>query len=1254
MSNLTKDGYENGENSQGQKDIKKDLAFISTEITIPQELIDKWQNILDNLVDSFGFSYTAIMEVAKDHFHVLLTSHNPENPFVNGTKYSFGSGMYCETIIKTNQPLYIPKETARPGETEDQNDEDAYYGMPIHFDNGSCFGTLCIFDSGKKLEKESNRQLIGILASSIDNDLQLLFARQSDVLKAENEIKANNSLSKFVPGGIFSYSAEKDEQFSFISDNMLAFLGFTQEEFRNAFQNRFSNMVFWEDRNRVLSEINQQISRTPFDTVEYRIKKKDGDIVWVHDEGHIITDENGKRWFYVVIVDITDSINTKQKLILENQQLELIIQDLQRTVDKIPGGIRIFQKKNGKIICLNANQYYADMLGVNKNDLIGESFNDVELRIHPDDLKRHREETVTNLDKNHHSEGTYRFFIPKAGRYKWFHIEAILSAQADGNNLAYFHYSDVDELKRAEEEELNRQKQYELAVKGAHLAVWEYDISTQKMTVPEGENSAFAKERYGFKSNIVENVPECMLPMGVTESDRKKFLQMYDEIRSGHEYTTADIWFRKSPQDEPRCDRISYYTVKDSNGIPVRAYGVGIDITASMQEQLQFRHSIQAILSANPDALCTFQIDLTKNICYEGHGASEFVLNSLQSDTAEGLFDNAVKIIPNQEDKHIFSSVINRKQLLTDFESEKINQHVDYRRSDKDGKSFWVRTFVKLLKNPESGDIEGVIYSIDISREIQQKEIMRILTGEEYDLIALLNLDTETIEAIHLSDSLPQEYQSSFSATGDICSFSDMRKNGADSWVAAEERNNYLEGTSPEKIRQMLDKYGQYELTIRGNQKGKGPIYRKLKHYYLNEQKKSVLIIDSDVTQMYLQQQKELETEKALRLQATAANEAKSAFLSRMSHDIRTPLNGIIGMSYIAQKEKNPPQTADCLNKIDISSKFLLNLINDILDMSKAESKKIVLHPEPYPYEEFYEYINAVIKPLCAEKNQIFKMEANPPADVIPAFDKLHINQIIFNLLSNSVKYTPEGGTISYSAHFGKINEGMKIPVEIKVSDTGIGMSEEFQKKLFEPFAQEERSDSEKVRGTGLGLAIVKQMVDLMGGTISAQSKIGTGTTFSIHMVVDCVPREKASAEEHKNDGSGDTDILTGKHLLLCEDHPLNQEIARTILMEKGLIVEVAENGQRGIDYFSRSLVGFYDVILMDIHMPVMGGYEATEKIRKLPRKDAKTVPIIAMTADAFDDDIKKCLDAGMNGHIAKPINPEELFRMLTDILGSH
>jgi signal transduction histidine kinase/ActR/RegA family two-component response regulator len=385
-------------------------------------------------------------------------------------------------------------------------------------------------------------------------------------------------------------------------------------------------------------------------------------------------------------------------------------------------------------------------------------------------------------------------------------------------------------------------------------------------------------------------------------------------------------------------------------------------------------------------------------------------------------------------------------------------------------------------------------------------------------------------------------------------------------------------------------------------------------------------------------------------VKADKASAAKSEFLSTISHDLRTPLNGIMGMTYLAQQENNPPATKDYLQKIDTSSTFLLGLINDVLDMSKAESGKIELHLEPYPYSEFESYIQAVIRPLVESKKQTFSFGSEvlnqKETHLIPLVDKLRINQIYFNLLSNAVKYTPEGGHIRFTIQ-ERMLPSQTIEVTSRIQDDGIGMSPEFQAKMFEPFAQESQSNSSPGTGTGLGLSIVKKLVELMGGTIQCESHLHQGTTFTLVFNFPTADERKEKNQSQKPLDESTLAILKGKRVLICEDNALNQEITKRLLEKQGIHVLLAKDGQEGVTFFSQSEPNTIDLILMDIRMPKMNGYQATLAIRSLAREDAKKVSIIALTADAFTRDVAKADSYGMNGHLSKPIDPNLLYRAL-------
>lgn len=373
---------------------------------------------------------------------------------------------------------------------------------------------------------------------------------------------------------------------------------------------------------------------------------------------------------------------------------------------------------------------------------------------------------------------------------------------------------------------------------------------------------------------------------------------------------------------------------------------------------------------------------------------------------------------------------------------------------------------------------------------------------------------------------------------------------------------------------------------------------------------------------------------------------AKSDFLSRMSHDMRTPMNGIIGLTGLLLDKKNLPADAVAdLAKIDESAEYLLSLINDTLDMNKIESKKVTLNPETTDLQSFFMQIISIVIVSAQQKN--IKLE--PPGNhaVLPhvLLDRLRVQQIFMNVISNAIKFTPSGGTVEIRCNRAVVKDA-QVQISVAIKDTGVGISKEFLPKIFEPFEQENNTKVANYDGTGLGLAIVKNLVELMSGTITVESEENKGTCFTINLAFPVVNEEIVQAEPIDTPKN-----LEGKRVLLCEDHPLNRQIATRLLEKEGVLVEYAENGQAAVDAFNQSEPMYFDGILMDIRMPVMDGLTASKAIRALKHSDAETIPIIAMTANAFDEDVQKSKDAGMNAHLAKPIDPKLMYQTLFDFI---
>ena len=402
----------------------------------------------------------------------------------------------------------------------------------------------------------------------------------------------------------------------------------------------------------------------------------------------------------------------------------------------------------------------------------------------------------------------------------------------------------------------------------------------------------------------------------------------------------------------------------------------------------------------------------------------------------------------------------------------------------------------------------------------------------------------------------------------------------------------------------------------------------------------------------YVYQKSKAEEQKQKQLlmnaaeEADAANKAKSAFLLSMSHDIRTPMNAIIGFTNIALHQNKVSDIHDSLEKVQKSSNHLLSLLNDVLDFSRIESGKVTISPEPVDITQLTDNVQAIMNGLLYNRDLKFEVHREGLKNPYVLADVLRIREVLVNLLGNAVKFTKDGGEITLDISSYPGADEKHIITRYVVRDNGIGMSEEFQKKLFDPFSQEDYANARTLyKGTGLGMAITKKYVDMMGGSIAVESKKGAGSTFTVEIPLE-LPEQVIQSEQKQHLHRD----LTGIHVLMAEDNDLNAELATMILEDAGMIVTRASDGKEVVDLFKNQPRGTYDLILMDIMMPNMDGHQAAKAIRALgiERSDAVTIPIIALSANAFIDDIQESLDSGMNDHISKPINTEELIDTIT------
>ena len=555
----------------------------------------------------------------------------------------------------------------------------------------------------------------------------------------------------------------------------------------------------------------------------------------------------------------------------------------------------------------------------------------------------------------------------------------------------------------------------------------------------------------------------------------------------------------------------------------------------------------------------------------------------------------------------------------------------------------YVQFKVVLVETPDTRDITGILTVTDITETKIREKIFRQLSATNYDLVANINLLADSYEIVSGGDD-------NFSEEAGVLSeriFRIIQETVIDN---PQEKKFVADMLDSSRILERLKDRSSYSFAY-SIYNASGEIRTKnMIVSAIDMRLGRVCFIRSDVTDVVIAERKAKENlEKAL-TEAKKANRVKSDFLSSMSHDIRTPMNAIVGLTTLALANlNNPDKIKDYLHKISVSSQHLLSLINDILDMSQIEQSKIHLNHQTIHMDELINHISSILTSQAEHAGLQFQIEKGPFEHVRFSGDALRIKQILINLLSNSFKFTPEGGTVLFRVEELAAKESQHVRYCFTIQDSGIGMSEEFLSHLFEPFI---RSDHvSRVEGSGLGLSITKGLVDLMGGTICVQSKLQNGTTFQIELEFELV--ENDGQEQDKDSSDLQKEDLSGCHFLLVEDNEINSEILGELLQMRGATFTLKTDGLQAVNEFKQAKPGTYDAIFMDIQMPVMNVYEAAKAIRKLDHPDAKSVIILAMTANAFTEDVHASIEAGMNGHIAKPVDMKLLYNTISGMLKS-
>ena len=671
-----------------------------------------------------------------------------------------------------------------------------------------------------------------------------------------------------------------------------------------------------------------------------------------------------------------------------------------------------------------------------------------------------------------------------------------------------------------------------------------------------------------------------------------------------------------------------------------------LDRVRLREEQMSVRYDeLQSSLSyLTQDSLAVFRVDLTQDRVEARDG--ELYDSDRTAETFTALMESRRPYLVFRPDRD--EGLFRRDRLLDHFNAgHHTAEEICFIRRPS-GEMCFVKLEASLAMQPATGHVVAFITERNCNSEMIRQTIFHKTLAAEYEMIAAL---VHGQYSIVMGD--PEKNRELLDCA--VCREGDFFTCVRQSilpLVGEEDRDRVEEAMSLDRIRRELDRSEPYRVELSYYLDGEIR-YKCVTFYVVDREADFYLVMKSDTTQVRREEIARNEELAAALVQAERASAAKSTFLSQMSHDIRTPLNAIVGYTGLASREGvEPEQLREYLNKIDSSSQHLLALINDVLEMSRIESGRIDLDPKETDLCVLMDGVRDLFAAQMKSKSLDFFVDTEAVEDALVLCDGNRLNRVLLNLLSNAYKFTPEGGSVSVVlSQTGRPSSG-EGAYELRVKDTGIGMSPEFAERVFDSFERERTSTVSGIQGTGLGMAITKRIVDQMAGSIRLETTPGEGTEFIVSLTFPLIRRSGNVQEGGGEDPPNKNLDFSSMRLLLAEDNDLNREIALVVLGDLGFRMETARNGQEAVDILSASRPGDFDGVIMDIQMPVMDGYEASRAIRRLEDPALASVPIIAMTANAFAEDIRQAEEAGMNGHIAKPLDLEKMRETLAEVLG--
>ncbi len=678
------------------------------------------------------------------------------------------------------------------------------------------------------------------------------------------------------------------------------------------------------------------------------------------------------------------------------------------------------------------------------------------------------------------------------------------------------------------------------------------------------------------------------------------------------------------------------------------------DITEIRRSQHIFESQMKLLLQSIPEAQGILHFDLTADVCLSLNGAAKKNMSTFpKHETVNRTLRHLVSFIPDLAEREAMYEKFSREAMMASYEKGNVEISRDTISYFDDGSIRAARVNARLQMNPTNGHMEAILYGLDIGDEVKEKERYEARLREQITMFHALARDFLNVFLIHPDEN--QVYilkMDGFVVPGLVrgsttpyC-YDDVLCKYVESRVHPDDRAMIYELWQLPALQGKLKDAEEYEGNYRTLIDGETHYYRY--RFVRLEGSNQIIAGFQNIDSIIEGEKQKKETLAKALVAANQSNQAKTTFLNSVSHDIRTPLNAITGFTALAMNHlHDPDMVKNYLGKVTVASNHLLALINDVLDMSRIESGHIELEEKPVSLTHIYQDLETIIQNDIKAKGIHFFGEMKDIAHPTVLLDPMRMKKVLLNILSNAAKFTPEGGEIHFSIEeIGDDADGKGL-YQFHIRDTGIGMSKEYITHIFEPFSREETATVSGIPGTGLGMSIASRIVKLMGGTITVTSEVGKGSHFVV-----TIPATRLAEEIRETEDSEELleQIVEGKRVLLVEDNELNREICQELLEMAGFTVDTAEDGKIAVEKVQEAPAGTYDVILMDIQMPIMDGYEATREIRCLVEGKKAGIPIFALTANAFAEDRRRAIEAGMNGHIAKPIDIPSLMKTLRNV----